>query len=147
MMSSSRRRAISGSDMGGGIPHPRSGIPGAFLAGLLSPRLGCRVTCRGRFLRARSVFVACAAVALAVGAPASAEEVPAPPLPTADRMAASVAVPRMQATNRALLMPPERTADLQAHGAARRASSRTRARRPPNDREQCARSLAWVLAM
>src|SRR5436190_13677152 len=141
MMSSSRRRAISGSDMGGGIPHPRSGIPGAFLAGLLSPRLGCRVTCRGRFLRARSVFVACAAVALAVGAPASAEEVPAPPLPTADRMAASVAVPRMQATNRALLMPPERSADLQAHWAVRRDYIRDRDERRADDEEQRVRSL------
>ena len=105
------------------------------------------MTCRGRFLRARSVFVACAAVALAVGAPASAEEVPAPPLPTADRMAASVAVPRMQATNRALLMPPERSADLQAHWAVRRDYIRDRDERRADDEEQRVRSLREDLAI
>jgi len=70
------------------------------------------VTSRGFFLRGR-VLLSVAAAALAASAPASAEEVPAPPLPVA--ASAVAAALTMPVTNRAVLMPGGRSADIQLH--------------------------------
>src|SRR5262249_18506376 len=75
--------------------------------------------------------------------PPPAEHFPPPPLPAADR----IAIPRMQATNKALLMPPERSADLQAHWALRRDYIRDRDERRADDEEQRVRSLREDLAI
>ena len=94
------------------------------------------MTCRGRFLRARSVLIVCAAAALAASAPASAEDVPAPPLPVMSPLAA-----RGSGTNRIAVMPSERSADIQVHWAARREHVRDRDERRADDEEQRVRTL------
>ena len=100
------------------------------------------MTCRGRFLRARSVLIVCAAAALAASAPASAEDVPAPPLPVMSPMAAP-----LSGTNRIVVMPSERSADIQAHWAARREHVRDRDERRADDEEQRVRTLREDLAI
>src|SRR6266478_489174 len=100
------------------------------------------VTCRGRFLRARSVLIVCAAAALAASAPASAEDVPAPPLPGMSPLAAPA-----PGTNRIVVMPSERSADIQAHWAARREHVRDRDERRADDEEQRVRTLREDLAI
>ncbi len=97
------------------------------------------------FLPARGVWGACAAAALAAGFPASAEEDPAPPLPVISP--ASVAIPRVPTTNKAVLMPPERSGDLMAHWAARRDYIRDRDERRADDEELRVRSLREDLAI
>ena len=100
------------------------------------------MTCRGRFLRARSVLIVCAAAALAASAPASAEDVPAPPLPGMSPLAAPA-----PGTNRIVVMPSERSADVQAHWAARREHVRDRDERRADDEEQRVRTLREDLAI
>ncbi|HEY4769827.1 MAG TPA: hypothetical protein VIH51_04355, partial [Myxococcales bacterium] len=100
------------------------------------------MTCRGRFLRARSVLIVCAAAALAASAPASAEDVPAPPLPGMSPLAAPAS-----GTNRIVVMPSERSADIQAHWAARREHVRDRDERRADDEEQRVRTLREDLAI
>ncbi len=100
------------------------------------------MTCRGRFLRARSVLIVCAAAALAASAPASAEDVPAPPLPVMSPVAAHAS-----GTNRIVVMPSERSADIQAHWAARREHVRDRDERRADDEEQRVRTLREDLAI
>ena len=96
-------------------------------------------------MRARSVWVACAAAALATGHPASAEEEPAPPLPVTSGTA--VSIPHVPTTNKAVLMPPERSADLMAHWAARRDYIRDRDERRADDEELRVRTLREDLAI
>ena len=100
------------------------------------------MTCRGRFLRARSVLIVCAAAALAASAPASAEDVPAPPLPGMSPLAAPAS-----GTNRIVVMPSERSADIQVHWAARREHVRDRDERRADDEEQRVRTLREDLAI
>src|SRR3989441_13302516 len=100
------------------------------------------VTCRERCLRARSVLLVCAGAALAASAPASAEDVPAPPLPGMSPLAAPA-----PGTNRIVVMPSERSADIQAHWAARREHVRDRDERRAGDQEQRGRTLRGDLAI
>ena len=100
------------------------------------------MTCRGRFLRASSVLIVCAAAALAASAPASAEDVPAPPLPVMSPLAA-----HGSGSNRIAVMPSERSADIQVHWAARREHVRDRDERRADDEEQRVRTLREDLAI
>jgi tetratricopeptide (TPR) repeat protein len=100
------------------------------------------VTSRGLFLRGR-MLLSVAAAALAASAPAAAEEVPAPPLPVA-AVAAAVTLP---VTNRAVLMPGGRSADIELHWTARREYVRDRDERRADDEEHRVRSLKDELAI
>ena len=102
------------------------------------------MTSSGFFLRGR-VLLSVAAAALAASAPASAEEVPAPPLPVA--ASAVAAAMTMPVTNRAVLMPGGRSADIQLHWTARREYVRDRDERRADDEEQRVRFLKDELAI
>jgi tetratricopeptide (TPR) repeat protein len=104
------------------------------------------VTSRGFFLR-RRVLLSVAAAVLAASAPAAVEEVPAPPLPVAASSAAVAAAVTVPATNRAVLMPGVRSADIQLHWTARREYVRDRDERRADDEDQRVRSLKDELAI
>jgi len=101
------------------------------------------VTRRGRRLRARSVLCVYAAAAVAASAPVHADE-PAPPLPIA--MPAPVGVPRAPG-NRTVILPSEKSADIQSHWAARRDFVRDRDDRRAEDEQQRIRALREDLAI
>ena len=102
------------------------------------------MTARGFFLPARISLGVCAAAALAASTPAFADEVPAPPLPSPAVVAAAITVP---VTNRAVLMPGGRSADIQVHWAARREYVHDRDERRADDEEQRVRGLKDDLAL
>jgi tetratricopeptide (TPR) repeat protein len=93
------------------------------------------------------MLLSVAAAALAASAPAGAEEVPAPPLPVTGSPAAVAAALAMPVTNRAVLMPGGRSADIQLHWTARRDYVRDRDERRADDEEQRVRGLKDELAI
>src|SRR5438105_15947636 len=92
------------------------------------------------------MLLSVAAAALAASTPAAAEEIPAPPLPVTSPAAVAAAV-SMPVTNRAVLMPGGRSADIQLHWTARREYVRDRDERRADDEEQRVRGLKEELAI
>ena len=103
------------------------------------------MTDRGSFLRARRVLSLCAAATALVSSAASAQPVPAPPLPVS--APASPAVPPPPVNARGLIMPGGRSADIQAHWAARRGYINERDERRADDEEQRVRALKEELGI
>ena len=103
------------------------------------------MTPRGFFRPARISLGVCAAAALAA-TPAFADEVP-PPLPVTSAPAAVAAAITMPVTNRAVVMPAGRSADIQVHWTARRDYVRDRDERRADDEEQRVRALKDELAL
>jgi len=97
------------------------------------------VTGTGFGLHARGFLGLCAAATLLMAAGASAQEVPvpAPPLPAT----AAVPAPPAPANNRGIVMPVEKSSDIQAHWNARRDYLRDRDERRAEDEEQHVRQM------
>ncbi len=101
----------------------------------------------GSALHASRLVSICAVAAMAA-APALAQDLPAPPLPVTPPAAAAAApAASVSAANRGLIMPAERSADIQAHWSARREYVRDRDERRADDEEQRVRSLKDDLAI
>jgi hypothetical protein len=96
------------------------------------------VTDRGSFLRARRVSGVCAAAFALLSIAAFGQPVPAPPLPLTAPSAPPAPPP---ASTRVVIMPAGRSADIQAHWAARRGYVQERDERRADDEEQRVRAL------
>src|SRR5438477_2837451 len=95
------------------------------------------MTGRRTLLHARGFLAFCAAASMAA-AGAWAQEVPAPPLPAT---AAVPAPPAPVVNNRGIIMPVEKSSDIQTHWSARRDYLRDRDERRAEDEEQHVRQL------
>lgn len=102
------------------------------------------MTGSGSALHARGWVSICAVAAMAA-APSLAQPVPPPPLPVTPPPAAPVPAP--PTTNRGVIMPAEKSADIQAHWSARRDYVRDRDERRADDEEQRVRALRDDLAI
>jgi tetratricopeptide (TPR) repeat protein len=103
------------------------------------------VTVRGSFLRARRVLGVSAAAFALLSIAASAQPVPAPPLPISAPTAPPAPPPPVN--SRGVIMPSGRSADIQAHWAARRGYVRERDERRADDEEQRVRTLREELGI
>jgi tetratricopeptide (TPR) repeat protein len=105
---------------------------------------------RSFLLRARGIRVLCAAAVVLAAAGASAQELPSPPLPGAvpAQPASAAAAQSAAAANRGgIVMPAEKSADIQTHWSARRDYLRDRDERRAEDEEQHVRQLKDDLAI
>ena len=103
-------------------------------------------------LRARRLVSICAVAVAVAAAPTRAQEVPAPPLPGVTPPPAGAPSPapagaNTPAVNRGILLPVEKSADLQVHWSARREYVRDRDERRADDEEQHVRALKDELAI
>ena len=100
-------------------------------------------------LLARRVRGLCAAAVVLAAAAAWAQDLPAPPLPGAGPLApvAAAPAPATLAQNRGIVMPVEKSDDLQTHWSARRDYLRDRDERRADDEEQHVRQLKDDLAL
>lgn len=103
------------------------------------------MTVRGFFLRARRVLSVCAAAIVLASSAASGQPVPAPPLPVT--APAAPPAPPPSSNNRGVIMPSGRSADVQAHWAARRGYVNERDERRADDEEQRVRGLKEELGI
>lgn len=103
------------------------------------------MTVRGSFLRARRVLSVSAAASALVSIAALAQPVPAPPLPVSASTAPPAPPP--QVNSRGVIMPAGRSADIQAHWAARRGYVGERDERRADDEEQRVRALREELGI
>src|SRR5437588_13086185 len=101
------------------------------------------MTGRRTLLHARGFLAFCAAASMAA-AGAWAQEVPAPPLPAT---AAVPAPPAPVVNNRGIIMPVEKSSDIQTHWSARRDYLRDRDERRADDEEQRVKALKDDLAI
>ncbi len=103
------------------------------------------MTFRGFFLRARRVLSVCAAATVLASSAASAQPVPAPPLPVT--APAAPPAPPPSSNKSGVIMPSGRSADIQAHWAARRGYVNERDERRADDEEQRVRGLKEELGI
>jgi len=104
---------------------------------------------RGFRLPARRIEVLCAAALVLAAAAAQAQDLPSPPLPGAVIAQPPAAAPALPAAavNRSIVMPAEKSSDIQAHWSARREYLRDRDERRADDEEQHVRQLKDDLAI
>jgi len=112
------------------------------------------MTGSGFALHARRLLLTCAAAVALAAAGAVAQEIPAPPLvglttaaPTPAAAPAPAPPPAAAPVNRGIVMPVEKSADIQLHWSARRDYVRERDERRADDEEQRVRSLKDELAI
>ena len=108
------------------------------------------MTGRSFLLQRRRVRGLCAAaVVLAAAAAFAQQDLPAPPLPGAVPAApvAAAPAPAAPAANRGIVLPVEKSTDLQVHWSARRDYLRDRDERRADDEEQHVRQLKDDLAL
>src|SRR5260370_1326701 len=145
MMSRSRCIASQAAEIGRRVYHRAAKIRLFPCCYERAPARMARVT--GSALHASRLVSICAVAAMAA-APALAQDLPAPPLPVTPPAAAAAApAASVSAANRGLIMPAERSADIQAHWSARREYVRDRDERRADDEEQRGRSLKDDLAI
>ena len=111
------------------------------------------MTGRGLNLISRRVRGLCAAAVVLAAAAAWAQDLPAPPLPGPVPLAPVAAAPAPapisagNAANRGIILPVEKSTDLQTHWSARRDYLRDRDERRADDEEQHVRQLKDDLAL